>query len=302
MQYSNALPKLSGSNEIDALINTSAPNFTYETPSYGNTIYYSFGVYNEFDNLPMTITNLPAAQQDNVQSALNYVTSVTGINFQQTSDPDLVEMFFGKTPSLPSGALAQEYPNTEADLDNNGNILNYCDSQYILFNSGNSASVDLRAGSLGYQTLLQDVGAALGLKTPGSGTVHLPGQYDNMNSTLMSSNQTYPSLGPYWAIYQPFDLEALGWLYGGQGLLNNNYNLNYALNQSTTHETSTPATPSPSPAVTPIAPPLPFNLPWWEEPLTSDNTTPPVVTTFYNTGSANPARLAIPGLAMNLTG
>jgi len=298
MQYFDAMPKLPGTNEIDALIDANTPTFTYETPSYGNTIYYSFDALNQFSNLPSVITNIPDAQRDNIRFALNYVKGITGINFIEVHDPDSVEMYFGYSPGLSNFTVAKDFSNPQPELDNSGNLLYYCDSQYILFNSNDSSTSNLKAGSLGYQSLLQEIGHALGLKTPTAGSIHLPTQYDNTSYTLMSSYQSPPDFGPYWAVYRPFDLEALGWLYGGKGLLGNKYDVNYALNQSTVHETQVtpPSTPVPPPA-TPVVTPLPSVLPWWEQPLSSDNGGAAAAAVMDDAGAGNLFRLQMGGVS-----
>jgi hypothetical protein len=70
------------------------------------------------------------------------------------------------------------------------------------------------AGTSGYETLLHEIGHALGLKHPFEGTTVLARASDNTSNTVMSYTE---SGGPY-STYSPYDVAALMWIYGGDGL------------------------------------------------------------------------------------
>jgi serralysin len=73
---------------------------------------------------------------------------------------------------------------------------------------------NLTPGGYGYETLLHELGHALGLKHPFDDSIHLPASQDNTNNTLMS----YTPAGGAHSTYSQYDVAALNWLYGGDGL------------------------------------------------------------------------------------
>ena len=81
----------------------------------------------------------------------------------------------------------------------------------VEWNQENSVPV---AGTQGYETLLHEVGHALGLKHSFEPPYALPKNEDNTNNTVMS----YTHAGNYKTTYQAYDLAALQWIYGGDGL------------------------------------------------------------------------------------
>jgi serralysin len=72
----------------------------------------------------------------------------------------------------------------------------------------------LAPGNNGYETLLHEIGHALGLKHPFEGDIRLPGGSDSTANTVMS----YTDNGGPYSTFRPYDLAALNWLYGGDGL------------------------------------------------------------------------------------
>ena len=68
--------------------------------------------------------------------------------------------------------------------------------------------------SIGYETLLHELGHAMGLKHPFETSPTLPVAQDTTANTVMSYTR---SGGPY-ASFNPYDVAALMWIYGGDGL------------------------------------------------------------------------------------
>jgi Ca2+-binding RTX toxin-like protein len=78
----------------------------------------------------------------------------------------------------------------------------------------NYQNANLAPGGQGYETLLHEVGHALGLKHPFDDNINLPATEDNTSNTLMS----YTDVGGPYSTYRQDDIAALMWLYGDDGL------------------------------------------------------------------------------------
>ncbi len=91
----------------------------------------------------------------------------------------------------------------------------YLDNVEFLFGNG----VPTQGGS-GYEVLLHEIGHAMGLQHPFDGPIVLPEAEDNTNYTVMS----YSHYG-YKSTFQAYDLLALQWIYGTDGL-QGSYGLN----------------------------------------------------------------------------
>src|SRR5262249_52000565 len=85
----------------------------------------------------------------------------------------------------------------------------YLDS--IEFIASNSAPTP---GTAGFQVLLHELGHAMGLKHPFEGAAQLPQGRDNTQFTLMS----YTQVGGPYSTFSPYDIAALKYLYGGDGI------------------------------------------------------------------------------------
>lgn len=216
---------LSGLNHIDALLDI-GPDWNYMIGVTPNTIYYTFDISsgNEVDQeTGKAVTGQGAfniTQQTAARAAFTYLQQVTGIQFVETSN--------GSNAQIHLANLDLEGSQTTGLCSWNGpysyignNVVGYKPNAYVYldnveWNAQNSNPVP---GSQGYQTLLHELGHALGLKHPfhegdERDHVHLPFQQDNTSNTIMSYTD---SGGPY-STFSPYDIAALNWLYGGDGL------------------------------------------------------------------------------------
>ncbi|KFC70700.1 DUF4214 domain-containing protein [Massilia sp. LC238] len=216
---------LSGLNHIDALLDI-GPDWNYMIGVTPNTIYYTFDLSSGTEVNPETGTPVTGqaafniTQQTAARSAFTYLQQVTGIQFVETSN--------GSNAQIHLANLDLEGSQTTGLCSWNGpysyignNVVGYKPNAYVYLDN-----VEWRAqnsnpvpGSEGYQTLLHELGHALGLKHPfhegdEHDHVHLPFQQDNTGNTIMSYTDTG---GPY-STFSPYDIAALNWLYGGDGL------------------------------------------------------------------------------------
>ncbi len=207
--------KYSGNAIIDALLDDGI-NWNYLNP-IRTILYYTFNIQNITDSkLASAVAQFNSLQQDAAQAILSYASSVTGITFQEVNSGQEADIHFANT-DLEGKATAGLCDKTYSyQYDNKNIVTGYTADAYIYLDNvewdkENSAPV---AGSQGYETLLHEVGHALGLKHPFESPYTLPKSEDNSNNTVMS----YTRSGDYKTTYQAYDLAALQWIYGGDGL------------------------------------------------------------------------------------
>ncbi|MFD2364959.1 DUF4214 domain-containing protein [Pseudoduganella sp. GCM10020061] len=214
----NTVP-VSGYLHIDALLDQ-GPDWNFITP-YSNTILYTFSVAAGNEPNRYGQAAFSPAQQQNTMAAMKYVGQLTGINFVQTSDGNAAQVHFAnidithsdQTSGLSSWRSSYSY-------DRSGNLTSYSVDSYIYLDNVQFASTnaDLTPGREGYETLLHEIGHMLGLKHPfeatTGNTVTLPDSLDRSSNTLMS----YDWSGGAYAQFSQYDVAALMWLYGADGL------------------------------------------------------------------------------------
>lgn len=215
---------LSGLNHIDALLDT-GPDWNFATTTTGNTITYTFSTASGVETFTSSspgfngnISSFSSAQQAGTRAALAYVSAVTGIKFVETSTGTNAQLHFANadlnsstsTTGLCSWSSSYSFDRTTNEL------ITYKPNAYIYLDNAEfgQRNAQIAAGSSGYETLLHELGHALGLKHPFDDAINLPGNVDNTQYTLMS----YNSVGGVHSVYSPYDIAALNWLYGGDGL------------------------------------------------------------------------------------
>lgn len=194
----------------------------------GNVLYYAYPTdpkaqlaSPEVDTL-VNVEGFTPLQKEGTETALDMLSGVTGIKFVQTQNTAQANLVFfsGTAPDMEGEALAY---SQWIDEDTNTIVMNTGD--FPILN-------DLRFGSKNeeFMTVLHEVGHALGLKHPfdsESGPVALQGNEDNYVYTLMSYNNSNINAGEENAWYletagdnflSPYDIAALQWLYGTDGL------------------------------------------------------------------------------------
>lgn len=219
---------LSGLNYIDALLDK-GPDWNYFTPAAGapaNTLYYTFSVASGNEDAQSTqsiLTGTPQAfsadQQAQTRAAFAYLSQITGIQFVETAVGTNAQIHLANvdltgstTTGLCSWHSSYSYSGTQ--------LVSYDADAYVYLdnNEWKAQNADLAPGGYGYETLLHELGHALGLKHPfettSDNSATLPAAQDSTVNTLMSYNY----VGGAYSHYQQDDLAALYWLYGHDGL------------------------------------------------------------------------------------
>jgi hypothetical protein len=204
---------ISGLNHIDALLDT-GPDWNYLTPA-GNTLYYTFSITSGNETGQTGQEGFTLAQQVATRSAFDYISKLTGIQFVEAvngTDAQIhlcnVNLQGSNVTGLCSWHSSYTYSGAQ--------LASYDADAYVYLDNVEwfTQNRNLNPGGYGYETLLHELGHALGLKHPFDDSIHLPASQDNTSNTLMS----YTDAGGPHASYSPYDVAALNWLYGGDGL------------------------------------------------------------------------------------
>jgi len=210
---------LSGLTHIDALLDI-GPDWNYLTGvAAPNTIYYTFSITSGNESGVTGQQAFTEAQRAGAYKAFQYLQQITGIQFVEAAIGSTAQIHLAnidlegtQTTGLCSWHSSYSYVGTET-------VTAYSANAYVYLDNGtwSAQNQNLQPGGEGYQTLLHELGHALGLKHPFAdhpGDVTLPSAQDNTGNTIMSYNDQG---GPY-SVFSPYDIAALNWLYGRDGL------------------------------------------------------------------------------------
>ncbi|WP_312515901.1 DUF4214 domain-containing protein [Massilia sp.] len=211
---------LSGLNHIDALLDK-GPDWNYLTNPYGNILYYTFSTASGNEDGVSGQEMFSLSQQAWTRTAFDYLQQITGIEFQETQNGTAAQLHLANIDI--EGYNTIGLASWRANYGMYGDTLSsYSANAYVYLDNAEFRSMtrDLTPGGDGYETLLHELGHALGLKHPfyeangEAQQIVLSAAEDNTANTLMSYTH---SGGPYSAL-RPYDIAALNWLYGGDGL------------------------------------------------------------------------------------
>jgi serralysin len=188
---------------IEGLLTSYKWNF-----SWGNRqLSYSFfngGSYNGSASLPSVSNGI----RNNVRAIFARIQQLVNIDFVEVPETSTQ---FGRIRFIlhPNTSYASAtYPLTDTLNSTSGDIL----LNPAFDNATTTNGFQSPAGRHGYMTLIHEIGHALGLKHPHSGSsVLAPGQ-NNTTNTVMSYNNTGNSSGTF----MPYDIKALQHLYGAR--------------------------------------------------------------------------------------
>ncbi|MDN4035491.1 DUF4214 domain-containing protein [Massilia sp. YIM B02443] len=210
---------LSGLNHIDALLDK-GPDWNYLTNPYGNVLYYTFSTASGNEERVTGQEMFSFSQQAATRTAFDYLKQVTGIVFQETTNGTAAQIHLANIDI--EGYNTVGLASWRANYGSYGNNLSsYSANAYVYLDNVEFRALtqDLTPGRSGYETLLHELGHALGLKHPfyeanGETQITLDRNEDHTGNTLMS----YTHKGGPYSTYSPYDIAALNWLYGGDGL------------------------------------------------------------------------------------
>lgn len=213
-------PPLSTYLHIDALLD-SGPNWNLITGST-NTIKYTFSVSAGNEDGKTGQVAFSAAQQAFARSAIAYLSTVTGITFTETSDGNAADVHLANIDidgASTSGLCSWSY-NYNYNQSTNA-LTSYSASAFVYLDNveWKTENSNLTPGTYGYETLLHELGHMLGLKhpflDPDFPTLPvLPAATNNTSYTVMA----YAERGGPYSTYREYDVAALNWLYGADGL------------------------------------------------------------------------------------
>jgi hypothetical protein len=207
----------SGLHHIDSLLDI-GPGWNWLAPAR-NELFYTFSLAGIEATAAATITGnsseFTAAQRSAVEELMNYVGSITGIRFTLTADGAAADLHFSNG-NITDPSFAG-YTRSDWNYRYNGaqQITSFTADAYVFIDTiDRPRLLTPTADNGGYELLLHEIGHAMGLKHPFSGDTQLSGGEDDTLHTLMS----YIKIGDPKSAYSPFDIDALAYLYGGDGL------------------------------------------------------------------------------------
>ena len=222
----------SGDPIVDAFLN-SGTNWNYLRP-IRNVLYYTFDI-NDFGDtqLKTPIAVFNDQQKEAVRTILDYTSGVTGIKFEEKSSGTEADIHFANT-NLENPSTTDAYTTGYNYSYNNKNtIISYIADSFVYLDNAEWANENKSpvSGTLGYERLLREVAQVLGLSDPFSSAKALSEDKNSSSNTVMS----VISDGEYKTTFQPFDLAALAWIYGGDGLGGAGYGSEPAVVVNTPH-------------------------------------------------------------------
>lgn len=207
----------SGDYRADALLDNPAWNYF---PDGRNVLYFTFDVSgapamgNEAWQYGDSAFN--STQQTAARQVLAYVQQLTGIRFMEVAGAAQADVHFASVNIPGSSVAGLAYSGYSYNYDGNGVIRQLTAETMVYLDNVEHAGINTNptVGTVGYEVLLHEVGHMLGLVHPFDSPRPLPAALDNTSNTVMS----YTDQGAPKSQFQSYDVLALTWLYGGDGL------------------------------------------------------------------------------------
>lgn len=211
-------PPASGLVHIDALL-AAGPGWNWLLPAR-TTLRYTFALDGaRAQDVGSAIAAAPTAFNEAQRAAavqvLQRLGEITGIRFEAVERGADADLHLAAADVRGAGITG--LTSTRWTYSYSGDtVVAYDADAWIYLDDAEFAAANRLpvAGSPGYQVLLHELAHALGLKHPFDGGAVLEPGDDHTALTLMS----YTHLGGPYDDYRPYDLAALHFLYGGDGL------------------------------------------------------------------------------------
>jgi Ca2+-binding RTX toxin-like protein len=206
-----ATPPLSGDAHIDALL-ASYLSWDHAARSVDGVIQYSFTLTPDVQGSFSNVQAFNADEQTATRLALAEISASTGIEFREVADGNAAQLNFANADFGFNGLF---FPQDRSEFDPaSGDLTRYDAAGAVYLHNNLSGGFADPYGSRAYEILLHEIGHAMGLRHPHDGpTMVLPWEDTNARSVM-----SYMTLYPAKSGYQEYDVAALGWLYGGDGL------------------------------------------------------------------------------------
>lgn len=207
----------SGDARADALLQD--PSIWNFWPDGRNVLYYTFDASagSVVDSrMTPSVTAFNAAQKLATRQILQHASAVTGIVFTEVPGSAQADIHFAAA-NLQGAATAGMATSFYSYSFQSDGALTRLEAECLVYlDNVEHANINNQpvAGTIGYEILLHEVGHMLGLAHPFDSARPLPSSQDNSDNSVMS----YTWQGAYKTQFQLYDVLALDWIYGRDGL------------------------------------------------------------------------------------
>lgn len=207
----------SGDARVDALLD--GPAIWNFWPDGRNVLYYTFDVSNGSVVDQQTqgpVSPFNTSQQQAARAILQHAADLTGIQFVEVASSAMADVHFSayNLSGSATAGLASTFYSYSYQSDG---VLTRLNAESIVsLDNVEHAGINTQpvTGSAGYEVLLHEVGHMLGLAHPFDSPRPLAPEQDHTDNTVMS----YTWRGTNKSEFQPYDVLALDWIYGRDGV------------------------------------------------------------------------------------